>query len=86
MRFQVVIFYDPEYKGYVVEVPQLAGCMSQGKTVDEALANIKDAIKGWLEVERATLSIPNHKELAPGLLRGLIRKSGLAVDEFLEAK
>ncbi len=31
-------------------------------------------------------SIPNHKELAPGLLRGLIRKSGLTVDEFLEAK
>ncbi len=33
-----------------------------------------------------TLSIPNHKELAPGLLRGLIRKSGLTVEEFLNAK
>jgi len=35
---------------------------------------------------RPTLSIPNHKELAPGLLRGLIRKSGLTVEEFLNAK
>lgn len=35
---------------------------------------------------RPTLSIPNHKELAPGLLRGLIRKSGLTIDEFLKAK
>jgi len=35
---------------------------------------------------RPTLSIPNHNELAPGLLRGLIRKSGLTVEEFLEAK
>lgn len=35
---------------------------------------------------RPTLSIPNHKELAPGLLRGLIRKSGLTVEEFLKAK
>jgi len=35
---------------------------------------------------RPTLSIPNHKELAPGLLRGLIRKSGLTVEEFLRAK
>ena len=35
---------------------------------------------------RPTLSIPNHKELAPGLLRGLIRKSGLSVDEFLKIK
>jgi len=34
---------------------------------------------------RPTLSIPNHKELAPGLLRGLIRKSGITVDEFLKA-
>ncbi len=35
---------------------------------------------------KPTLSIPNHKELAPGLLRSLIRKSGLTVDEFLEHK
>lgn len=35
---------------------------------------------------KPTLSIPDHKELAPGLIRGLIRKSGLTVDEFLEAK
>ena len=32
---------------------------------------------------RPTISIPAHKELAPGLLRGLIRKSGLTVEEFL---
>ena len=35
---------------------------------------------------RPTLSIPNHKELAPGLLRGQIRKSGLSLDEFLKEK
>jgi len=35
---------------------------------------------------RVTLSIPDHRELAPGLLRGLIRKAGLTVDEFLEKK
>ncbi len=33
--------------------------------------------------QRQTLSIPKHKELAPGLLRGVIRSSGLTVDEFL---
>jgi len=36
--------------------------------------------------DRPTLSVPNHKELAPGLLRGLIRKSGLTVKEFLSEK
>ncbi|MBS3819432.1 type II toxin-antitoxin system HicA family toxin [bacterium] len=35
---------------------------------------------------KPTLSVPNHKELAPGLLRGLIRKSGLTVEEFLNKK
>ena len=35
---------------------------------------------------RPTLSIPDHKELAPGLLKGQIRRSGLTVDEFLKAR
>lgn len=51
MKYKVLIMYDKEYQGYVVDVPELNGCMSQGKTIDEALENIKDAIKGWLEVE-----------------------------------
>jgi len=52
MKFKVIMTYDKEYEGYVVDVPELTGCMSQGKTLDEALYNIKDAIKGWLEVEK----------------------------------
>lgn len=51
MNFKVVITYDHEYQGYVVDVPELEGCMSQGKTIDEALSNVKDAISGWLLVE-----------------------------------
>ena len=35
---------------------------------------------------KPTLSIPNHKELAPGLLRALIRKAGITVEEFLKYK
>ena len=51
MTYKIVIMYDSEYNGYVVDVPELVGCMSQGKTIDEALQNVKDAIKGWLLVE-----------------------------------
>ncbi len=36
------------------------------------------------EGSRATLSVPNHREVARGTLRGLIRKSGLSVEEFTE--
>jgi predicted RNase H-like HicB family nuclease len=37
--------------GYIIaECPQIPGCMSQGKTREEALANIKDAIQACLKV------------------------------------
>jgi predicted RNase H-like HicB family nuclease len=52
MNYKILVFYDEEYKGYVVDVPELVGCMSQGKTIDEAITNIKDAIQGWLLVEK----------------------------------
>ena len=35
--------------------------------------------------ERATLSVPDHREVARGTLRGLIRAAGLTFDEFLKA-
>lgn len=51
MKFLVTVEKDED--GYfVVECPALPGCISQGKTVDEALANIKEAIEGILEVRR----------------------------------
>lgn len=51
MKFQVLFTFDSEYDGYVAEVPRLPGCVSQGKTMDEAIANIKDAIQGYLYVQ-----------------------------------
>lgn len=68
MKFKVVITYDSEYGGYVVDVPELVGCMSQGKTMDEALNNIKDAIKGWLYVEEnhGRLEVHEEKEIFLG--------------------
>lgn len=39
----------------------------------------------WHE-NKSTLSVPNHEELAPGLLRSLIRQAGITVDQFLEEK
>ncbi len=49
MKLHVTIEQD-EAGYYVAEVPALPGCMSQGKTREEALTNIKEAIEGWLEV------------------------------------
>ena len=44
---------------FVAECPNLPGCVSQGSTRDEAVANIKDAIAGYLE------SLRQHNEPIP---------------------
>lgn len=49
MRLLVNLIYDQEYKGYVADVPELPGCMSQGKTVEAALKNVKKAISLYVE-------------------------------------
>ncbi len=49
MKFNVIIEKD-ETGYYVAEVPALPGCFSQGETPAKAKENIKEAIKGWLEV------------------------------------
>ncbi len=58
MKWLVNLIYDPEYKGYVADVPELPGCMSQGKTVETALQNVKEAIELYLE------ALPRHKKTA----------------------
>ena len=52
-RFLVNLIFDPEYDGYVADVPQLPGCMSQGKTVEAALRNVRKAITAYLKATRS---------------------------------
>ncbi len=58
MKYRVIVEVD-EDGVFVAECPSLPGCISQGKTRDEALKNIKDAIKGYLE------SLRKHNEPVP---------------------
>lgn len=44
----VNLIYDKDYKGYVADVPQLPGCMSQGKTAEDALKSARKAIRLYL--------------------------------------
>jgi len=48
--FTIKLIHDKAYKGYVAEVVNLPGCMSQGKTKDEAISNVKKAIGAFLKV------------------------------------
>ena len=58
MKFRVIV--QPDEDGvFVAECPTLPGCISQGETRQAALANIQDAIHGYLE------SLKKHNEAPP---------------------
>ena len=58
IKFRVIVEQD-EDGIFVAECPTLPGCISQGKTRTEALDNIKDAMKGYIE------SLKKHNEPIP---------------------
>jgi predicted RNase H-like HicB family nuclease len=60
-RYSVIVEQD-EDGFFVASCPALKGCHSQGKTEEEALANIREAIEGWLEVEDEKA----RRQLRPG--------------------
>jgi predicted RNase H-like HicB family nuclease len=49
MKIKAII-HSAEEGGYWAEVPALPGCVTEGDTMEEVLANLQDAIEGWLEV------------------------------------
>jgi predicted RNase H-like HicB family nuclease len=64
MMFHVVL--SPDEDGWIVaECPALPGCVSQGKTEQEVLTNIKEAITAWLwaEDQKAAESLPSDRSL-----------------------
>jgi predicted RNase H-like HicB family nuclease len=48
-----VVIYPGEDGYWVVECPGLPGCISQGKTKEEAIVNIREAIDAWIETAKA---------------------------------
>jgi predicted RNase H-like HicB family nuclease len=57
-----VVIYPGEDKYWVAECPSLPGCISQGKTKEEAIANIREAIDGYVSVlVEDKLPIPPEK-------------------------
>ena len=62
MEFFVAMYRDEDGM-YIAECPGIPGCVSQGATKDEALANVREAIKECLEV-RAKMGLPLTVETA----------------------
>jgi len=52
IRYELIIYWSEEDEAFVVEVPELPGCMADGATYQEALANAETAIQEWIETAR----------------------------------
>ncbi|MGD9902606.1 MAG: type II toxin-antitoxin system HicB family antitoxin [Vicinamibacterales bacterium] len=51
-KYELIVAWSREDRAFVVDVPQLAGCMAHGATPAEAVANAQDAISLWLDTAR----------------------------------
>lgn len=65
MNYRMEIVEDKEEGGYVISYPDLPGCITCGKTIEEAIANAKEAKKAWLEAaieEKIEIHEPDNLE------------------------
>ena len=51
-KYEIIIYWSNEDDAYIAEVPELPGCMADGKTYDEVLENVTQIIKEWSETAR----------------------------------
>ena len=63
-KYEVIIYWSDEDKAYIAEVPELAGCMSDGNTYEKALQNVQVIIGEWIETAKSldrNIPIPRGK-------------------------
>ncbi len=51
-KYEMVIYWSAEDQAFIVEVPELAGCMADGKTYAEAVGNAEIIIEEWIETAK----------------------------------
>lgn len=63
-RYEILIYWSEEDNAFIAEVPELAGCMADGSTYQEALSNVEVIISEWLEtaqIQNRQIPIPKGK-------------------------
>ncbi len=51
-KYEVIVWWSEKDQSYIVEAPELPGCMSDGETYEEALRNIQLIISEWIETAK----------------------------------
>jgi len=52
MKYELIIYWSGEDQSFVVEVPELPGCMADGGTYEQAVVNAQEVIEEWIETAR----------------------------------
>lgn len=52
-RYEIIIYWSKEDNAYIAEVPELAGCMADGKSYADALGNVQVIIQEWIETAQS---------------------------------
>ncbi len=53
MRYELIIYWSRTDESFVVEVPELLGCMADGASYEEAVANAQVVIQEWIDTARS---------------------------------
>ena len=53
IRYELIIYWSGVDEAFLAEVPELAGCMADGATYEEAVANAQTVIREWIETAEA---------------------------------
>ena len=52
IKYELIIYWNEQDQAFVVEVPELPGCMADGDTYEQAVANAQQVIEEWIETAR----------------------------------
>lgn len=51
-KYEIIIYWSQDDQAFIAEVPELPGCMADGKTYQEALSNAEVIIREWIETAK----------------------------------
>ncbi len=61
-KYELVLYWSADDESFVVEVPELPGCMADGKTYSEAVKNVQIAIDEWIDTAKELgRDVPNPR-------------------------
>jgi len=52
IKYELIVYWSEDDGAYIVNVPELPGCMADGKTYKEAIQNVLIVIEEWMETAR----------------------------------